>query len=247
MASPTLSLETTVAKQQWIMDAQSSAIPLAMQGRLIASCFVEFLDEHGGAVKNHVILRLMFVNPQTEGTRYAPAGTLGVTVGFREVGTPAAPNRGVLVGESITAAGPHVNSMRSIPVPVAVDTKLRDFLRVVRTDDLLPANFTPIGGTTVGSRDFMSQWMHHCNLAGIVLAPPLGAVAVWNDFNYVWLRPRLAGEAPFPVAPAHVAGPPPPPVPAPAAANPPPIAIPVGTATYVNPLYAHFAIPLINY
>ncbi|CAG8948550.1 unnamed protein product [Penicillium salamii] len=247
MAAPTLSLET-VDRQQWIMDDQSSSIPLAMQNRLIASCHVEFLDEHGGAVENHVIFRLMFQNPQTEGSRYAPAGTLGVTMGFREIGTAARPNRAVLVGESITVAGPHVNHMRSIAVAVTPGTKLRDLLRQVKVQDMLPADYTPVGGISRGSRDMMSQWLLHCNTAGF-LVPPLfaGPVSVWNDFNYVWLRPRLAGEAPFPVAPAHVNGPPPPPVPAPAPANPAPIAIPLGNATYLHPLYPYPMIPVLNY
>ncbi|CAG8064283.1 unnamed protein product [Penicillium salamii] len=250
LASPTLSLET-VNRQQWIMDEQISSIPLAMQGRLIASCHVEFLDEHGGAVDNHVNFRLMFVNPQTEGSRYAPAGTLGVTMGFREIGTAARPNRAVLWGESITAAGPHLNSMRSIAVPVAPGTRLRSLLRQVRVQDMLPADYTPVaGGTTIGSRDMMSQWLSHCAGAGILVPPPAvigGPVGVWNDFNYVWLRPRLAGEPPFPVAPAHVNGPPPPPVPAPVPGNPAPIAIPVGNATYLHPLYPYPAIPVLNY
>ncbi|CAG7925049.1 unnamed protein product [Penicillium olsonii] len=144
---------------RWYQETERSTIPVAIQHRLVASCHVDFLDNGLGGT-NNCAMRLMFTNPQTHATKHAPAGTRGIIIRFMRSDGGAGPAGGLvpfggmLRYQPIGYLTPHPQAAHNFAVPVVPGMRVRDFMRVVNANNMLPAEFSSLAADTVGCRDF---------------------------------------------------------------------------------------------
>ncbi|KAJ5642206.1 hypothetical protein N7490_006206 [Penicillium lividum] len=145
-------------------------IPLPIRSENVSKFSIEFLHqgmlgENLDIPANHCVARLTFQNEQEYDTDYAAAGTKGILIDLHF--DPNAYNSGSIRGPSHVGqlhikpfkyVGKHRNAAYDFDVPMkrtnGITFQVKDFLRVIQSNDLMPVSFNLMEDDAVACKDF---------------------------------------------------------------------------------------------
>ncbi|KAJ5933575.1 hypothetical protein N7454_005904 [Penicillium verhagenii] len=192
-------------------------LPHNIRSKKVSQCFIEFIDKAYDADlepgeddirPNHCFMRLIFKTQQKRNTKGStPINTRGVIINLK-YNHPgfARCSLGDLDIRTFTYAGPHRNAVKVMEAPVNPNNQgktVRDFLRVIEDNKMLPAGFVTEKEEVVGCKDFMSQYTNNLINAGVLDVPEEAKQATFETWNYNYgpamdeNRPQKVGYAAF--------------------------------------------------